>query len=1080
MTADSLDREKAIRETDRSFAVEASAGTGKTTTLVDRILHLVLERGPEGVPLRLLNVCAITFTEKAAGEMKIRLRQEFEKRARGTGDSAERARIALRDVETAPISTFHALAVSLLKERPVEAGLDPRFSTLDENQSELLFREVWDAWLQRALKERHEPLERALRSGISLDGLEELARTLRLHARNAQELELVSPLTDDEVREQTRIRLETAYELRSLILNSGDKLVAHLEKTIYWLENPSSNCPAPQKPGNAGAAANWSGGKDTVGRAQEFVREAADFCCFCGQLPQQRVLDAVVRWMVDGFLPEWQSQKRKRGLVDFDDQLALARDLLKRNRFVRREFQKQYAALLVDEFQDTDPLQLEIVRLLSSPDLEETDPARLRPAPGRLFVVGDPKQSIYRFRRADIESYLEIAQLEKLKDLQVERLQLSNNFRSVPSILRFVDSAFHEAMKASDSGHYQPEYASFGGHGERAEEPSPPSVYILGNRPDEGDSGTGGGFFEREAARVAKLISQIRGNELWKVADRNQDREKGTVWRVPAFGDIAVLLPVLTRCDALEEALRETAIPYVLEGGKFYYARSEVSSALTVLRALANPNDSIALYGSLRSIFFGLSDEDLLREHMAGRPLDYRREVPQDSLLHQPYLILRELHGGRHDRPPSETLETLLHRTGAREVLAVRGFQSLANLAKLVRTLRSLETDATFSQAVDLLRAMDEEGQAESESRVMEEQNDAVRVMSIHKAKGLDFPIVIVAGLGLTRRPRNSSFLSDPHRRKSFAASIRMRDSRVHTPGWTELAEEDRKRDDAELVRLLYVALTRARDRLIVCTHTRGWKKSAEGKPQLDANGSRLQPLCFFLSECYCGGSEARILDEKVLDAATVRPRAVPPGIRDWGAIARRQYDELARLLRETPSSIDAVAATGEGREVDAEPSRAARLGIAFHDAMEKADSGLDDRALVSEPGARLKLDPAAVRDLEQMLRLTRHSALFERVTRARRSGARILKELPFVRPLSGGAIEEGKIDLLFEEPEGYVLVDYKTDEYPAGADIETLFREKHGKQILQYVQALASMGVKVSSAYLLMARTGAAIQIPI
>ena len=155
------------------------------------------------------------------------------------------------------------------------------------------------------------------------------------------------------------------------------------------------------------------------------------------------------------------------------------------------------------------------------------------------------------------------------------------------------------------------------------------------------------------------------------------------------------------------------------------------------------------LYGSLRSIFFGLSDEDLLQAHIGGLPLDYRKEVPRESPLCHPFEILRDLHGKRHERRASETFEVLLQKTGAREVLAVRGFQSLANLNKLGRTLRAFQGDATFSQVIDLLDTIDEEELAESESRLMEERSNAVRIMSIHKAKGLDFPIVFAAALGL-------------------------------------------------------------------------------------------------------------------------------------------------------------------------------------------------------------------------------------------------------------------------------------------------------------------------------------------
>ncbi len=361
----------------------------------------------------------------------------------------------------------------------------------------------------------------------------------------------------------------------------------------------------------------------------------------------------------------------------------------------------------------------------------------------------------------------------------------------------------------------------------------------------------------------------MNGSKDWKVQDPGEISGDG--WRAPQYGDIAVLLPVLTHVHVLEEKFRDLGIPYVLEGGKFYYARSEVSSALLVLRAIANPNDSVALYGSLRSIFFGLSDEDLLRAHIDGLPLDYRKEVPRDSPLCHPFEILRDLHRRRHARRASETFEILLQKTGAREVLAVRGFQSLANLNKLGRTLRAFQGDATFSQVIDLLGAIDEEGLAESESRLMEERSNAVRIMTIHKAKGLDFPIVFAAALGLGTVSRSKDVLVDRAEKRIFAIKVGSKDSGLRTSRWKELADEEKKRENAELVRLLYVALTRARDHLILSTHTAGSRKPEGSEHYVPkTEGTRLNPLDSFLADCYSGKNDlAHLIDGASLDAKT-------------------------------------------------------------------------------------------------------------------------------------------------------------------------------------------------------------------
>ncbi len=1094
---DARQRHRAVEETDSSFFVEAAAGTGKTSTLTNRILHLVLEKGPEGPPLPLSRICAITFTEKAAGEMKIRLRHNFEQIAsdsRVSTDRLDRAQHALRDLETASISTFHAFAVSLLKERPIEAALDPHFTALDEIRSELFFREVWEPWISHALAERNSVLEKALRNGLTLEVVQNVARIVRLNGHAVRMLSRNSPPTEDQIRENIRELLRRGFGWLDRMRDPNDKLSRYLENTLDWLKDPVPGRAKLSKPGNAGSAANWEGGRETLRAVQDFIREAVGFSALYLNLPAQRLLDDVVGWIIEDFIPTWESRKRAQGLLDFDDQLWLARDLLLKNRAVRREFQARYSTLLIDEFQDTDPVQWEIILLLSSTDLEKSDPSRLQPGQGRLFIVGDPKQSIYRFRNADIETYLGIVDPQKIGSFGLERLQLTRNFRSVPSILRFVDAAFESVMKIPEDGSYQPDYLPFGNHGNRKEELHAPSVHLLGDtRNEDHSSRTVREFLEREASRIAALIQQIHGSESWKVQDSTQ---KKSAWRVPRFGDIAILLPVLSRADILEDALRDAEIPYVLEGGKFYYARSEVSSAITVLRAVANPNDSIALYGALRSIFFGFSDEDLLGVRIAGQPLNYRAEVPDQSPLYFPYKILRDLHQHRHERRASETFEILLQNTGARETLAARGFQSLANLGKLSRTLRALQGEMTFSQVIGLLSTMDEEGLAESESRLMEERSDAVRIMSIHKAKGLDFPIVFAANLGLKKRVPNKHFLADFHRQRVFGLNFGPKESGLQTPGWQELAEEEKKRENAELARLLYVGLTRARDHLVLCTHTQNWQLREEDEQWIPATeGTRLNPLNDFLVECLSKNNNlARWVDTDSLNLLSRRrPSRLSPKTKDWCGIAQSEYKDLRELLANTPYSQDLQAAgsvadtfgpediSRDERIPEAAGSRAVRLGIAFHEAMERVDLFRAEltAAWAQELKTRHRLDRENARKLEEMVHTSLTSDLLERARVAVQAGRRILREVPYVRPVRSAAIEEGKIDLLFEEKEGWVLVDYKTDWVSGKKEgTDEFFRGKYAGQVREYVEALQTLPVKVASAYLLLARTGDAIKI--
>ncbi|MBM3790033.1 MAG: hypothetical protein FJW35_06735 [Acidobacteria bacterium] len=1087
-----------IESTDISLAVEASAGTGKTTALIGRILHLVLTRGPGGGPLPLRHVCAITFTEKAAGEMKIRLRQELEARMGEGGETKGLIREAMQELDSAAISTFHALAVSLLKERPFEAGLDPHFTTLDEVQGELFFGEAWEAWLKARIDRRHPVLEESLRGGMRLDDLRDLADTLRRHFWMVRRLDLRPPRSDREIAVHMQQLAAEGRKLASMATDPSDKLAILLREALAWLAGPDDRYPPCGKPRNLGAARNWTGGAETTRQGREWVRQLLELAGERLQLPQMRLLDSVVRWLADDFLQHWQERKRLRSLVDFDDHLWLARDLLRTSRAARREFQDRFRAVLVDEFQDTDPVQLEMLLLLTCTDLEETDPGGMKPAAGRLFLVGDPKQSIYRFRGADIETYMHAVQADRMQHLGLRRVELTANWRSVPSILRFVDHLFEQVMGPAPESPYQPGYLPFGTAGGRAGEPHPPSVHLLGDRGEEGEiAGSGPDFAEREARRIARLIGRILNSGGWEVEERGcSDAPEENRRRAPRWGDIAVLLPVLTHADGLEDALREAGIPYVLEGGKFYYARSEVSSAINILRAVANPNDPVLLYASLRSIFFGLSDEDLLRMRVQRQPLDYRCSVPDGSPLHYPYETLRGLHLRRHDRTAAETFEVLLQQTRAREVLAARDFQSLANLGKLGRTLRALQRGRPFSETVALIAAMHEEGAAESESRLMEEQGDAVRVLSMHRSKGLDFPVVIVAGLGFVKRHRSGQVLFDGHVRKAFAVRASTRHGTVFTPDWHDLTQDEERKDQAELVRLLYVALTRARDHLILSTHHRGTLASETGRWIAKFQGTRFEPLAAELSsELVEQMGLARFIDAAALDTAPIPRSASASGqVIDWKTRVEQESAELKRLVTGTPfAAVTRAAGQPESDEravredgaIGAARGRAMRLGLAFHEAMENLELNSPGqlRRCAGAAAVAHGLDPASARTLEQMMQACLACPLMDRVRAAIAAGRRVLREVPFVRPWpregQTTGVEEGKIDLLFEEDDGWVLVDYKTDRAPLLDDgARAGLREKYGAQIRSYVEAMSDLGLRVKAACLLLASTGDSIEV--
>ncbi|HYN41431.1 MAG TPA: UvrD-helicase domain-containing protein, partial [Thermoanaerobaculia bacterium] len=402
--ADAAARKTAVTDVERSLLVEASAGTGKTKTLIDRILQLVLEAGEP-----LSSIAAMTFTEKAAGEMKERLRKRIDEEARDTRDPArrERAERARRDLDSAEVSTIHSFCSRLLRERPVEARVDPDFVTPEDGVARELFEEVFSVWIDEEAR-ANGPVTDALRRGLSPGTLRELAATLH----GERTLILSCRIPDDPL---PFVRME----LQGLV-GDGERLVADVPSGFrddpkvlllrsaldevrsllpLGLEDLAAFEPVTKIDFRPGKRAFFTGNLKAAANA--FRDEWKALAARLAFLPGEKLLAAVAASVRDGFLPRLETEKERRGLLDFDDLLLSARDLLRRSRAAREHFQERFPHLVVDEFQDTDPVQAEIVMRLAAPPGEQ-DPERwddLEPVAGALFLVGDPKQSIYRFRR---------------------------------------------------------------------------------------------------------------------------------------------------------------------------------------------------------------------------------------------------------------------------------------------------------------------------------------------------------------------------------------------------------------------------------------------------------------------------------------------------------------------------------------------------------------------------------------------------------------------------------------------------------------------------------------------------------
>jgi ATP-dependent helicase/nuclease subunit A len=809
-------RDRAARDFDTTFLLEASAGTGKTTVLVNRILGL-LASGRTTID----RLVAITFTEKAAGELKLRVREELE-RAVSKAAAPERDRMvrAAAELERAPISTIHAFASALLKERPFEAGLDPGFAVSADVAGDRTFEETWDRWLDERLSAGDPVLVRALHLGLKLEQLHTAARRMVAERDLLNRAIPAPPLDAASLVEEIVSTARRLAQVKPACVDSGDGAL----KAIVALEANAARCARLEGAelerflldmkvtAHLGSQNNWKP-KTVCAEVKSSLKAVkVHLEAFEGELL------AHVAWSLRDrlrtFVDAYGRAKDEKARVDFPDLLLRARDVLARSLPVRRYFQERFDHILVDEFQDTDPLQAEIAFFLAEePSARPAASWRdVRLRRGKLFVVGDPKQSIYRFRRADLGVY------EAVKAHIVngggEVLALSRNFRTVPSVIAFVNERFDEIFRDPD-------------------DPEPLALVPSRNEPDGGGARTvllaiprdrlpidGSMFALRPVAArlVAALVQRALGeggSPPWTVVDRRTGET-----RAAQPGDVAILMRKMTPevVSPFEDELRRRGLRYRLVGGKEYYARDEVRALGAVLRAIDNPADRYSLVMALRSPFFALSDDDLFGYVATGGTLHFLAPIPEAargaSVFRGVFETLTRLHRLRRVAPPSEVIEDLFARTRSLPGFLLRpgGEQRLANLWKVLDVARSYEAagPATLRGLVRFLEGEAQSGREEGDSPVGEAAHAAVQILTIHKAKGLEYPIVVVADLLSDRVPGTDVIVDHA------AGEGWLRVGSFKPAGWAERDEWEARQREAEEKRLLYVALTRARDHLVL------------------------------------------------------------------------------------------------------------------------------------------------------------------------------------------------------------------------------------------------------------------------
>ena len=1083
-------REIAAGEFRRDLAVDASAGTGKTSTLVARVTNLFLA-DPD---LSADRVLLLTFTEKAAGEMKARVAEGWERLFAATQETDDVEEVRRRAADWNPlvrvpagayadfaglrrrveemadsagrlsVTTFHSFCARVLRSFPAEAGVDPLFEVLPEGASS----DAWDAAFRRFLRDEfggeevHPEWERILTRLPDPARAWSVIRRLCLHQRDlllGPPPDFGSPrdFLDFLVREHGP---DVAYFrdfVAGIAAPPGDPAAEKFREALRvldaaWEAVLRGDLDAAAAHAQAGEAAfaldlRAAAGKKKFprppGPALSAVRDA--LLRFRKNLVEVPPGDAAARFLVERASAALARYATEKGSgLDFMDLLLRAGALLAGNPEVARRLGERFRYVFVDEFQDTDPLQADLLRAIAADG-----------APGRLFVVGDPKQSIYGFRRADIQVYRKFR--KEMVAAGGEDVPLARNFRSRPDLLATLNGLFSRVLTGGED--FSPSHAPAQPDRTDPGAGHPVSLYRL-------DPSVG------EAEFVAALIRRIAGTV--------EVRDRGGGVRPASWRDIAVLY----RSDASGEvlsgyrkALACAGIPHLVPSRKGFFLRQEIQDLRMVLAAVDVPADRSARHAALKTIFFGLSDEEILPMH-GGDPDAF------PARLREALALLDRLSARRGRASLPDLLARLFAETGV-EFVAARlpeGERIVRNLAKAAEMARDIEwgSGGSLKRFIAEIARKAVEGREEDEVPDFEEGEDAVRLSTIHGAKGLEFPVVILGGLSRGGRKAPEGLRVD--RVRGLTAVIfpgfRTYSAFRQVPGAgrpVTFEEWEKEKMDAEERRLLYVGATRAMDRLYLVSGGKGAGSAVgdalhaaiEGAAEAGEGrclvtglpGARLR-----FSEPSPPGS----LGGELLRVSVTEPLPGPPPAAAGRSLlaAGAAPPDAAAEEPVPPAPVPAPVSLAELRD----RSKGKRFGETVHRIFEAFPPV---SAPWPPPGMPLpsSLDGEEVRRWDAIAAAVRSCPLFRKLRGARVAGT----ELPLFRS-RGGAVVEVRADLVvyLPGPAGEVwVVDYKTGER------DRALEERYFFQLGEYRDILAeAWGVPVR-AFLWYVETGESVEAP-
>ena len=769
---------------------------------------------------------------------------------------------------------------------------------------------------------------------------------------------------------------------------------------------------------------------------------------------------------------EYARKRRAEGRAEFHDLLVWACALLRDNAPVRDYFRNRYTHLLIDEAQDTDPIQAEIAMLLAEPARAATsDPHRpipwdqINPEPGKLFVVGDPKQSIYRFRRADV------GQMKRLQS-SMERsggriLKLVQNFRSQQPIIGWVNRLFEQWMEeprsdgnedsAPQAGYDAMSALWIGDTGN----PAAPRVWTLGNEAVEAPAPIGK-IRQEEAREIGLLLRQMVA-EQWEILDQRVTNSNGfETYRPVRYSDVCILMPRRTGLAALERGLEALDIPFRLESASLVFETQEIRDLLNCLNAIDDPANQVATVAALRSPAFGCSDVDLLRHRARGGSFDYLANPSPDrgdEVALGAFEVLRSFHRARLVEATGALIDRFVRERGLME--AAVGYPRMREQWRRYRFL--VEQAGRFHRAGGgtlraFLQWVDDqirEGARVTETPVPESDEDSVRVMTIHGSKGLEFPVVVLTGINSAAPGGGNPVIVD-RSSGSVEVGIGTEATGFATPGFQELAKLDHRMSAAEHVRLMYVATTRARDHLVLSMRrpATGPITTAATISEYMENHRKLweavelnEPAALAEARPSIGENQAQAIDEALHST---------DHLDQWVEDRNRAIAQFSRPQFVAATAISRAYQDEEEEQDSPEPWRRGRAGTsvgrAVHAVLQSIDlatgEGLEHRARAQAVAEGI---PDRAGEIARLAEVAVNSDIVRRAV----ASQRIWREVPVAACVGNGSLY-GFIDLLFEEDDGLVVVDYKTDDVTDRQLWEVM--ERYRLQGGAYAQAIAQI----------------------